>query len=165
MSSAKFLIGCVVLAACARDAKRNAYEEAARELNPILLALQPTRAKLDLYAPPSEEPDSSFFGSHPIAVERTIETCTDGRDLFRELGKAEIHPRYERAFSVASSGQALSEQAGSSRFVVWWHCRNVWTFLAQEVEALRSCAAQEGVEIISLGGTRKPSKGCPQIVN
>jgi len=156
--------------ACSKDPRNAAYNEAARRLNPIFLALQPTREKLRLVHPQGS--DSKFYDEHPTAVTDAIAACNNARGLFAELAHSgrRIEASDLSNFSVALAARELAspwsncparEDENHSRYLCWRTCYGTWAVLATEVEQLRRCAAEAGVEIVSLGATDAPQARCP----
>lgn len=164
------LILLAVTAIGCGDKRTAVYEAAARRVNPILLALQPTREKFRLAHPQGS--DSKFYDEQPAVVSNAIAACNDARTLFAELGRAEFGETSDLSeFDVGLAARELAipwkscpsqEDRNHTRYLCWRTCLGMWAVLANEAEHLRRCAREVGVEIVSLGATDAPLKRCPR---
>jgi hypothetical protein len=146
----------LVLATSCKSAKQREYERAAKQLNPIITVLQATSQWVMAIKGDDATAHVQIISAclnHPSAVRDLAYVRADIQGMDAVRNDAE-HLRDGR-FSVCKREvvrRQLSEDPGDERRVADCarFCRESWQRLADDIEQLRTGAADEGVDIVSL---------------
>lgn len=138
----------VAIVALSPITKKQAYEQIAPEVNPILTALRPTAALMLRDLPAME--------NTPASTAKIIATCGSDQAL-RRLRDVKFDIQERRISESAQHLLKLSEFAcltSSDTDIPPDQCRerclSVWQYLKKDVDSLRTAASKEGVEIVEL---------------
>lgn len=137
----------LVLATSCKSRERREYERAAEQLNPIVRVLKPTFARV-----------MAVKGDDAAAHKQIIAACLSAPSPVRDLSYVRYdiygmhavwleaeHLRDGRFTACKKDRGDGTRDERCARF-----CRELWQMLADDIEQLRTGAAKEGVDIVSL---------------